>query len=61
MIAKGDGQGQGTVVRVKCEKPGLPDPSRVFAMKLVSGVLETSTFSRVSKDNIIVLPSPAFL
>ena len=38
----------GAVVRVKCTKPGLPNPSRVFAMKVVSNVMETSTMTAVS-------------
>ena len=48
VIAKSDMQGQGTVVRVKCDKIGLLDPSRVYAMKIVSDIHETSTMSMVS-------------
>ncbi len=48
VIAKSDVQGQGTVVRVKCNKIGLPDFSRVYAMKIVSNIHETSTMSTVS-------------
>lgn len=36
------------VARVKCKKNGLPDPSRVYAMKIISGILDTSTLSQVS-------------
>lgn len=48
VLAKEDSQGQGMVVRTKCNKQGLPDPSRVYAMKVIPGVMDTSTYSTVS-------------
>ena len=46
VIAKRD---EGVVVRVKCTKPGIPNPSRVFAMKIMTNILDTSTLTSVSE------------
>ena len=46
LIAKRD---EGVVVRVKCTKPGIPNQSRVFAMKIMTNILDTSTMTNVSE------------
>lgn len=47
VIAKRD---EGVVVRVKCTKPGIPNPSRVFAMKIMTNILDTSTLTNVRSN-----------
>ena len=57
VIAKRD---EGVVVRVKCTKPGIPNPSRVFAMKIMTNILDTSTLTSVSEIfNLIDNNKPA--
>ena len=44
---------EGVVVRVKCNKPGIPNPSRIFAMKIMTNILDTSSLTHVSDTNCI--------
>ena len=44
---------EGVVVRVKCTKPGIPNPSRIFAMKIMTNILDTSSLTHVSDTNSI--------
>ena len=44
---------EGVVVRVKCTKPGIPNPSRIFAMKIMTNILDTSSLTHVSNTNSI--------
>ena len=39
---------EGVVVEVKCTKPGIPNPSRVFAMKIMTNSLDPSSLTHVS-------------
>ena len=44
---------EGVVVEVKCTKPGIPNPSRVFAMKIMTNIFDTSSLTHVSDTNSI--------